>query len=112
MDSLKRLQELLRDLFQLDLADLDFGIYRLLRMKKDDVEAFLNEQLPRRVNESFAGVTAEERSRVEGEVAQLTKRIRNEIADDALTPTGDVRDDYKNLKVKSAKELIDEYVAK
>jgi hypothetical protein len=28
MNSLEKLQELLRDLFQLDMADLDFGLYR------------------------------------------------------------------------------------
>jgi hypothetical protein len=32
MKSLEKLQELLRDLFQLDLADLDFGMYRLLHL--------------------------------------------------------------------------------
>jgi adenine-specific DNA-methyltransferase len=46
MDSLARFQELMRELFQHDLSDLDFGIYRLLRLKRDEVEAFINEQLP------------------------------------------------------------------
>ncbi len=46
MTSLNKLQILLRDLFQFDLSDLDFGIYRLLRLKKDEIEAFLTEQLP------------------------------------------------------------------
>jgi ABC-type nitrate/sulfonate/bicarbonate transport system substrate-binding protein len=35
------LQNLFRDLFQLELADLDFGIYRLLRLKREEIEAFL-----------------------------------------------------------------------
>jgi hypothetical protein len=50
---LARLQVLLRDLFQYDYADLDFGIYRLLRLKRGEVETFLTEQLPRRVDEVF-----------------------------------------------------------
>lgn len=41
---LRKLQEFLQELFQLDLADLDFGVYRLPRIKRDDVEAFLDEQ--------------------------------------------------------------------
>ena len=41
MSALERLQLLFRELFQLDLADLDFGIYRLLHMKREEVEAFL-----------------------------------------------------------------------
>lgn len=49
-----RLRSLLRELLQLDLSDLDFGIYRLLRLKRDEVEAFLDEQLPTSVAEAFA----------------------------------------------------------
>jgi hypothetical protein len=39
-------QTLLRELFQFDLADLDFGIYRLFRLKKDELDKFINEQIP------------------------------------------------------------------
>ena len=56
---LARLQALLRELFQYDYADLDFGIYRLLRLKRGEVEAFLTEQLPRRVEEVFKGAAGE-----------------------------------------------------
>lgn len=42
IDSQTRLKSLLRELFQLDVADLDFGLYRLFRLKRDEVEAFLN----------------------------------------------------------------------
>ena len=46
MDSQTRLKSLFRELFQLDVADLDFGLYRLFHLKGAEVEAFLNEQLP------------------------------------------------------------------
>ena len=39
--SLEKLQSLLRELFQFELSDLDFGIYRLFRLKKDELEKFL-----------------------------------------------------------------------
>ena len=38
MSALTQLQQLLRDLFQLDLADLDFGLYRLLHLKRSEAE--------------------------------------------------------------------------
>ncbi|PKN61281.1 MAG: hypothetical protein CVU57_30230 [Deltaproteobacteria bacterium HGW-Deltaproteobacteria-15] len=44
MDALKRLQDLFRELFQLELADLDFGLYRLFHLKRMEIETFLNEQ--------------------------------------------------------------------
>ncbi len=50
------------ELFQLESADLDFGLYRLLHLKRQEVEAFLMEQLPRRAGEAFQGLAGEERS--------------------------------------------------
>ena len=37
-ESLGRLQNLFRELFQLDTADLDFGLYRLFRLKRAEIE--------------------------------------------------------------------------
>jgi adenine-specific DNA-methyltransferase len=41
-ESLNRLKDLFRELFQLDPADLDFGLYRLFRLKRTEIEAFLD----------------------------------------------------------------------
>jgi len=41
----EQLQELLRDLFQFDAADLDFGIYRILNQRRDRIEQFIEEDL-------------------------------------------------------------------
>lgn len=38
MTALEKLQDLLPELFQLDQADLDFGLYRLFRIKRNEVE--------------------------------------------------------------------------
>lgn len=41
IDSQARLKILFGELFQLDVADLDFGLYRLFRLTSAEVEAFL-----------------------------------------------------------------------
>ena len=46
---LQKFQELLRDLFQFDCADLDFGIYRIMNHKRDAIERFISEELPERI---------------------------------------------------------------
>lgn len=51
MKPLEQLQELLRELFQLNNTDLDFGIYRILSLKGKEVNASITEHLPRRVEE-------------------------------------------------------------
>ena len=51
--SLKKFQDLLRQLFQIEAADLDFGIYRILNYKREQVEEFINKRLPQIVNKAF-----------------------------------------------------------
>ena len=40
-EALSKFQELLRELFQFDCADLDFGIYRIMNYKRDVVDQFI-----------------------------------------------------------------------
>lgn len=56
-ENYQRLRDTLRELFQLDQADLDFGIYRILNQRRKEVEAFLEEQLPQRVREALRANT-------------------------------------------------------
>jgi hypothetical protein len=49
-ESLNRLKDLFHELFQLDTADLDFGLYRLFRLKRAEIETFLDKQLPAEVD--------------------------------------------------------------
>src|SRR5690606_15047405 len=72
-----KLVTLLKELFQLDQPDLDFGIYRILHARADEVTQFLEEDLLPQVKEAFAGYqsadSAELKRRLEQMVAQLTE---------------------------------------
>ena len=111
MDALKQLQDLLRELFQLDFADLDFGLYRLLHIKRNEIEAFLKDQLPNRCRGAFQGLATEENTNIAKELSELANRIRNEIADDAILENGNLNPDYRKTKVKAAQALIKAYEA-
>jgi adenine-specific DNA-methyltransferase len=50
----EKLQTLLEELFQLDQADLDFGIYRIMNQKRDEVVRFLEMDLLPQVKEAFS----------------------------------------------------------
>ena len=52
---LAKFQDLLRELFQFDCADLDFGIYRILNHKRDVIRRFIEEDLPRSVKQERNG---------------------------------------------------------
>jgi adenine-specific DNA-methyltransferase len=94
MDALARLQELLRSLFQYDLADLDFGLYRLLKLRRNDIEQFLNQQLEQVVTEAFAAQSAESRDALRERVDTLASRVREVIGADAIDANGQVTFTY------------------
>lgn len=48
-----KLKKLLAELFQLDQADLDFGIYRIMNQKRDEIVQFLDKDLLPQVKEAF-----------------------------------------------------------
>jgi adenine-specific DNA-methyltransferase len=45
-EPLRKFQGLLRELFQFDSADLDFGLYRIMNHKRSVVERFIERDLP------------------------------------------------------------------
>lgn len=51
----KKLVSLLKELFQLDQPDLDFGIYRIMHAKAGELAQFLERDLSPQVQAAFAG---------------------------------------------------------
>ena len=45
MNPIEKLKTLLAELFQLDQAELDFGIYRIMNAKREEITRFLNNDL-------------------------------------------------------------------
>ncbi len=50
----EKLKTLLRELFQLDQPDLDFGLYRIMNAKSAEVSQFLDDDLLPQVRGAFA----------------------------------------------------------
>ncbi|APA83529.1 site-specific DNA-methyltransferase [Francisella tularensis] len=48
-----KLKSILKEMFQLDQTDLDFGIYRIMNQKADEISNFLDEVLPKTINQAF-----------------------------------------------------------
>ena len=66
-EKLDRFIQLLEEIFELDKSDLDFGIYRILNLRKSEVKRFLSEGLPSKVREALAPFAAD--------TTVITKRI-------------------------------------
>lgn len=52
-----RLKAILREMFQLDRGDLDFGLYRIMNLKAKEIEGFLDNDLLPQVRKALAGNT-------------------------------------------------------
>ena len=88
LTSLEKLQSLLRELFQFELSDLDFGIYRLFRLKKDELDKFIGEQISQSVEKAFADLAEGDTGKLKAEVADLAQKIREELELDAILDDG------------------------
>ena len=72
MTNYEKLEKVLTELFQLDKAELDFGIYRIMNQKRDDVLDFLNNTLPKQVRTILEG-------QKQGDANSLKKELDNAI---------------------------------
>ena len=70
-----RLKALLAELFQFDREDLDFGIYRIMNQKRDEISKFLDKDLLPQVRQAFAEYRDEEEQGARKELAALKKTL-------------------------------------
>lgn len=49
----ERFIDLLRQIFELDKADLDFGIYRILNIRRHEIEEFFTTRLPQKITDTL-----------------------------------------------------------
>lgn len=49
-----QLKRILSKMFQLDQAELDFGIYRIMNQKRDEINDFLDNQLLKQIRNTLS----------------------------------------------------------
>ena len=74
-DYCEKFQRLLRELFQFDCADLDFGIYRIMNYKRGVIEKFITEDLPEAVAKELESGALAEQSQAAMELTKVTRQI-------------------------------------
>ena len=111
METIKRFQELLKDLFQFDTSDLDFGIYRILNFKRDRIKKFVEEELINKVESAFSRHKDERLRNIDEEFRKVREEVLNVLGENAFTPTGELKKEFKNtplgeryLSIKARKE--------
>jgi len=72
-----RLKAILREMFQLDRGDLDFGLYRIMNLKAKEIETFLDNDLLPQVRDALAKNAADTQAELEKELADAHGQARN-----------------------------------
>jgi len=82
----EKLKTLLKELFQLDQPDLDFGLYRIMHAKSGEVNQFLDRDLLPQVKDAFALYQTADKAEIEKELAKVVAGIEAAGMDPAQSP--------------------------
>ncbi|MCK9365012.1 MAG: site-specific DNA-methyltransferase [Syntrophales bacterium] len=82
----EKLKTLLKELFQLDQPDLDFGLYRVMHDKSAEVTQFLDKDLLPQVKAAFGQYKTADKAEIEKELAKVIAGIEAAAMDPAQSP--------------------------
>ena len=85
-DRFGRLVTLLKELFQLDKPDLDFGFYRIMHAKEAEVTRFLKDDLLPQVKHAFQQYRSADRATLEQQLAEAERDARGLGVDPDAVP--------------------------
>jgi adenine-specific DNA-methyltransferase len=77
MTNYEKLRCKLQELFQLDRADLDFGIYRIMNSKRDEILAFLDRDLLPQVKQVLEGAQSDQAQSGQDELRKAEEAARS-----------------------------------
>lgn len=99
-DKLDRFVTLMKGIFELDKSDLDFGIYRIMNIRKAEIEKFLSEGLPEKVKETLAPFAKADSSKILGRISEIEAQLGDSLA--TLPDTVPMVKEYNELKAQLA----------
>lgn len=98
-ERLDRFTKLLKEIFELDKSDLDFGIYRIMNLRKAQIESFLTERLPQMVKETLTPFAQGGKDEIRFKMKQIEESVAEMgMTVDALPDTAQKKQQYLQLK--------------
>jgi adenine-specific DNA-methyltransferase len=100
----EKFQSLLRELFQFDSADLDFGIYRIMNHKRGMIEEFIEKDLLDAVSAELSAGAVREEGDLARQLEEKRAAIRENLGADHLDGDGNL---LKGDETKLGREYIE-----
>ncbi|UXN36051.1 restriction endonuclease subunit M [Avibacterium paragallinarum] len=76
MHHLPQLTQKLKEIFQTDRADLDFGIYRILNSRADQINDYLNHKLPQKIRQALSQANQGQMAQWQSELKEAEKQAQ------------------------------------
>jgi len=103
----------LKELFRFEASDLDFGIYRILKYKREQIKDFIENRLPEIVESAFEKHKQALSKNIDEEFNKVKEEIKKNLGEEAISPTGELNEIFKTtplgkryLDIKEQKELL------
>ena len=77
MNNYENLQKVLKEIFEMDKADLDFGIYRIMNQKREQVMDFINHKLPKDIKDILAQTQSKDSVDIRAELDKTIKSAQD-----------------------------------
>ena len=94
--NITKFQALLRELFQFDCADLDFGIYRIMNHKRDVIEKFITEQLPNTVVTELNRGPLAQQIQADAALQKARQQVEATLGSTAFDAHGQLAETYRD----------------
>ena len=85
-----KFQALLRELFQFDCADLDFGIYRVMNHKREVIDRYIDRDLPGAIEEAVGRGAIQMETERAKRFEETREKVIEAFGEDAVAPTGEL----------------------
>jgi len=103
MKSFDKLKTKLAELFQLDQSDLDFGIYRIMNARREEIIRFLEHELLPQVREAFKEYESADKANLKRELERAENDARKLGVDpDIVSKVKELRAKYESASVDIA----------
>lgn len=97
----EKLKAILKEMFQLDQPDLDFGLYRIMHAKSAEVTQFLDRDLLPQVKQEFSQYKTADKAELDQQLAKAIEQAQSLGADPETLPK------VKELRAKLGTEAVD-----
>ncbi len=99
MTAQEKFRQLLHELLEFDSADLDFGIYRIMNVKREVIRRWIEEDLPEDIREELGKGALAEQARAQQALEEARQKVIDTLGKDALDAEGNLAASYHNTPV-------------